>query len=421
MDSRFGMFIHWGLYAIPARGEWIRNNERLSNEEYQPYFDRFNPIDFDPDKWARLAKEAGMKYVVMTAKHHDGFCLFDSKYTDYKSTNTPFARDIIKEYVEAFRKQGLKVGFYYSLLDWHHDDYPKYNDPYHPMRGNEEFKDEIVNFDSYLDYMHKQVEELVTNYGKIDIMWFDFAYEGKMGEDWKATNLVDMVRHHQPHIIIDNRLEGSGEGFGSLVSEQISYFAGDFVCPEQVLPYNGIRNTKGQLIPWELCLTMNGHWGYNANDMDFKSPKVLIRKLVECVSKGGNLLLNIGPDARGNIPKESENILKQIGQWMQVNSESIYGCKISDFKKPEWGYFTQKANTLYAHVFDTPIGPLAFDELSQDQIEYIDKLDDYSQMNISKSWANEYSKATYVEISQDLLTRNTNNDIDTVIRIHLKD
>lgn len=182
MKDRFGMFIHWGLYSIPARGEWVRNGERIPNEEYDKYMKRFNPVDFDPKKWAKEAKNAGMKYIVMTAKHHDGFCLFDSKFTDYKSTNTPYGKDIVKDYVEAVRGEGLKVGLYFSLLDWHHEHYPKYGDPYHPMRENEKFRNEEIDFDKYLEYMHNQVEELVSNYGKIDIIWFDFSYKNMSGE-----------------------------------------------------------------------------------------------------------------------------------------------------------------------------------------------------------------------------------------------
>jgi len=166
-ESRFGMFIHWGLYAIPARGEWVRSFERISNEDYQKYFDAFNPAGYDPASWARAAKNAGMKYAVMTAKHHDGFCLFDSKLTEYKSTNTSCKRDLIREYIDAFRAEGIKIGLYYSLIDWHHPDYPHYGDAYHPMRGNEKFKDAKHDFNNYLSYMHGQVEELCVNYGKI--------------------------------------------------------------------------------------------------------------------------------------------------------------------------------------------------------------------------------------------------------------
>ena len=196
--ARFGMFIHWGLYAIPARGEWVRSIEKLTIEDYQPYFEEFNPINYNPRKWAALAKKAGMKYAVMTTKHHDGFCLFDSKFTDYKATNTSAGRDLIKEYVEAFRDEGLKVGFYYSLLDWHHPDYPAYGDRHHPMRDNEAWKDKKHDFSKYLEYMHGQVRELLTNYGKIDIIWFDFSYDN-MSVKPEATETVKMTRYSRYH------------------------------------------------------------------------------------------------------------------------------------------------------------------------------------------------------------------------------
>ncbi|MBQ8877725.1 MAG: alpha-L-fucosidase, partial [Lachnospiraceae bacterium] len=186
-EARFGMFIHWGLYAIPARGEWVRSVEEIPEEEYLPFFDEFNPVDFEPEKWAKAAKEAGMKYAVMTAKHHDGFCLFDSKLTDFKATNTKAGKDLIREFLEAFRKEGIKVGLYYSLLDWHHPDYPHYGDWHHPMRNCEEIKDVERDFDHYLEYMHGQVKELCTQYGKLDIMWFDFSYGEMTGEAWRAT------------------------------------------------------------------------------------------------------------------------------------------------------------------------------------------------------------------------------------------
>jgi alpha-L-fucosidase len=343
------MFIHWGIYAIPGRGEWVRNQEILSVEDYQNYFDTFNPVDYEPGEWAKIAKNAGMKYAVMTAKHHDGFCLFDSQLTDYKATNTPAGRDLIKEYVEAFRAEGLKVGFYYSLLDWHHPDYPHYGDGIHPMRNNEAWKGKKHDFDNYIKYMHGQVKELVSNYGKIDIMWFDFSYGDMSGEKWKATELVRMVRKLQPGIIVDNRLGGDME------SEIPDYYAGDFEGPEQVIPHEGVFDVKGRRIPWEACITLNNNWGYSTND-DYKSPSDVILALVNCVSKGGNLLLNVGPDAKGRIPVKSQDVLKIVGEWIGLNGESIYGCGPAPYPKPEWGRFTMKGDTLFAHITDSNIG-----------------------------------------------------------------
>lgn len=422
-EDRFGMFIHWGLYAIPGRGEWVKTYEKMTNEQYHQYFEAFNPVDYDPKAWAKAAKEAGMKYVVLTAKHHDGFCLFDSKYTDFKSTNTTIKRDLIAEYVEALREEGLKVGLYFSLIDWHHPDYPKYNDWHYPMSGVEAYKDEVVDFDNYLNYMHNQVEELVTNYGKLDILWFDFSYGEMTGEKWRAEELMAMVRKHQPDVIIDNRLETSGEAFGSIVSENPSNYSGDFFSPEQLLPPEGIKNNAGQPIPWELCITMNNNWGYNPMDKVYKSSKTLIRKLVECVSKNGNMLLNVGPDAKGKMNQESLRILSDFHLWMTDNSESIYGCGMAtDLAKPEWGYYTQNGNALYAHIFDQPIGPLALPGLDKTNIKRASLLRDGSEIMVSNSWTTKaFSDVTYLEFGGvSHFTYPLPDDIDTVIKIELR-
>lgn len=422
-QARFGMFIHFGLYAIPGRGEWIRSNEQMTIEDYQPYFDAFNPSEFDAKAWAKAAKEAGMKYVVLTAKHHDGFCLFDSEYTDYKITNTPFGRDLVREFVEAVRAEGLRVGLYFSLLDWYHPDYPKYADRHHPMRGNIAYKDEQIDFDRYLEFMHHQVEEIVTKYGKLDILWFDFSYGDMFGEKWKASDLIELVRKHQPDVVVDNRLETSGEGFGSIASEEIQLYSGDFVSPEQIVPHEGIRNVKGKLLPWELCLTMNNHWAYNPSDKLYKSPKVLIRKLVECVSKGGNMILNVGPTAKGNFPKESIEILHGIGEWMKKNSESIYRGGFVNLPKPEWGYYTKDGKNLYAHVFEQPIGPIALTGISREQIQRMSFVHDGSEVRISNSWTTlafpNICFAEYGEIGA--YTYPLPDAIDSVIKIELKE
>ena len=347
LEARFGMFIHWGIYAIPARGEWVKQRESITDKDYQPYFDTFNPVDYNPRAWAKVARNAGMKYVVMTSKHHDGFCLFDSKYTDYKATNTPAGRDLVKEYVEAFRAEDLKVGFYYSLLDWHHPDYPIAGDRIHPMREHPDYKDHKGDLPRYADYVRRQVEELLTNYGKIDIIWFDFSYDDMRGEAWKATELVQMVRKLQPGIIIDNRLGGN------IKAAQPEIYAGDFASPEQIIPPEGVTNEVGAPVAWEACITLNDHWGYHSQDDNWKSPQTVVRALVECVSKGGNLLLNVGPTARGEIPWESVEILESVGEWMQANGESIYGCGSAGIDKPEWGRWTRKENRLYAAYFRT--------------------------------------------------------------------
>ncbi len=423
LKDRFGMFIHWGIYSIPARGEWVMTNERMTLDEYSKYFYEFDPVDYNPKEWAKLAKEAGMKYAVMTAKHHDGFCLFDSAYTKYKSTNTKANRDLINEYVEAFRNEEIKIGLYYSVIDWSHSDFPHYEDKHHPMRDNPEYKDYAYDFDNYLNYMHKQVEELCTNYGEINILWFDFSYDDMVGEKWKATELIKMVRKYQPNVIIDNRLEASGENSGSIMSDNPSAFAGDFASPEQIIPPHGIVDVNNNPVPWEACITMNNNWGYAASDKNFKSPKLLIRKLVETVSKNGNLILNIGPDAKGNIPIESVNILKDIGKWMKYNGDSIYNCGKSNLEKPEWGYFTQNNNSIYAHIFEPSIGPLAIKGLNN-SIKSARLLSDYSEIEIIEPWNTMDYNDDYIFINfgkEGQLTYPIPNEIDTVVEFILKE
>lgn len=420
LNDRFGMFIHWGLYAIPARGEWVRSVEKISREDYQQYFYEFDPVNYDPKAWAKAAKGAGMKYAVMTAKHHDGFCLFDSKLTDFKATNTKAGRDLIKEYVEAFRAEGLKVGIYYSIIDWYHDDYPHYGDRHHPMRDNEAYKGKKHDFNRYLDYMHGQVREICSNYGKIDILWFDFSYDDMCKEKWKAAELMKMVRSLQPDVIIDNRLEGSGEDYGTMKTSNPMIYAGDFASPEQIIPPEGVTDEDGNSLPWEACITMNNNWGYCSTDKSYKSPKQIIRKLVECVSKNGNMLLNVGPNAKGEIPDESLKILSEVGKWMKKNGSSIYNCGKADMQKPEWGYYTKNDNKLYAHIFEGNIGPLALHGLKE-KVKKVRLLSDDSEIKPADAWnTKEYSQHLFINFgSPEHLTFPLPDDVDTVVELEL--
>ena len=422
-QARFGMFIHWGLYAIPARGEWVRSVEEMPKEDYMPFFHQFNPVDFDPKQWARAAKEAGMKYVVLTAKHHDGFCLFDSQYTDFKSTNTKCGRDLVREYVDAVRAEGLKVGLYFSIIDWYHDDYPHYGDKQHPMRDDPAYGNEGRDFDRYLTYMHNQVRELCENYGKIDILWFDFSYEDQYnvmrGEKWKATELVTMVRQLQPGVIIDNRLEVSGEGFGSMWEGNPTPYHGDFVSPEQIIPPQGIQDKQGRDLVWEACVTMNNNWGYCEYDRFYKPASMLIKKLVECVSKGGNMLLNVGPDAKGNIPPQSQAILKEIGAWMKRNSKSICGCGKAGMEKPDCGRITRSGNKLYYHVFENSIGPLPLMGLKGEDIDCIRMLATGAEVPVSHSWmSGNYPDLAFADLGPDPVLP---DPVDTVLEVTLKE
>ena len=425
MNDRFGMFIHWGLYAITAQGEHHRSFKEMPKEEYNDnYINKFNPTKYDPKEWAKIAKKAGMKYAVLTSKHHDGFCMFDSKYTDFKITNTPYGKDIVREFLDAFRAEGLKVGLYYSLLDWSHPDYPHYGDEAHPMRNNPDFKDYKYNFDNYITYLHNQVEELCTNYGKLDMIWFDYSYQDMIGEKWKATELVRMVKKYQPQALLDTRLGTGGDSFGTIVTENPTEYAGDFASCEQVLPPEPIRNYKGELVPWEACMTMNNHWGYHRYDYDYKSARTIIHSLVDCVSKGGNLLLNVGPNAYGEFPKESIEILEEVGEWMAVNGESIYGCTISDLQRPECGRITQKGNVYYIHILDEFIGPITVKHLDKDKVFSATLLHSGAEVTFLNRWVTlnfpEYQYISFCHID-DFGTMAMPDDKDTVIKIVMKD
>ena len=351
-DARFGMFIHWGLYAIPAGewgnntdyAEWIRNQAEIPIVTYDKFVQQFNPVKFNADDWVRMAKDAGMKYIVITSKHHDGFCLFDSKYTDFDVMSTPFKRDILKELSEACEKEGIKLCFYYSIMDWHHPDYL-------PRRDWEKDRTiEGADYERYVQYMKNELKELLTNYGKIGVLWFDGEWESTWSDE-RGVDLYKYVRSLQPDIIINNRVSSSRSGMEGFTAE--GGFAGDFGTPEQQIPSTGLPG-----VDWESCMTMNDHWGYNKNDKNFKSAKEILQMLADIASKGGNYLLNVGPTAEGTFPPESVDRLRAIGKWMHVNGESIYATHASSFKKLDWGRCTQKkiegGTRLYLHVFDWP-------------------------------------------------------------------
>ena len=376
--DRFGMFIHWGLYAMPARNEWIKHIECITDEKYDKYFKYFNPDLYDAKEWAKKAKEAGMKYAVLTTKHHEGFCMFDSQYTDYKCTNTPAGRDLVKEYVEAFRAEGLKVGFYYSLIDWHHPDFTI--DPIHPRRYDKNIDElnEGRDMKRYAKYMRDQVTELLTNYGKIDILWFDFSYsapnpefphlKGKGKDDWEAEELIALARKLQPGIIIDNRTE----------IEQ------DIWTPEQYQPLTWQRHKEtGELLTWEACQTFSGSWGYHRDESSWKSPQMLIEMLINTVCIGGNLLMNVGPTARGCLDYRAENALAVYAEWMKYNSRSIYNCTMAEpeFTAPRGTRLTQSEDgkRLYIHLIEYPYAFLEFRGLGG-KIDYAQFLHDGSEI-----------------------------------------
>jgi len=374
-ESRFGMFVHWGLYALPARHEWVMNRERISNDDYEKYFEHFEPDLYDPREWAQAAKDAGMKYVVLTTKHHEGFCLWDSALTDFKATKTPSGQDLVGQYVDALRDAGLKVGFYHSLIDWHHPDFTI--DGVHPQRDNPEAKQLNVGRDMarYRDYLHGQVRELLTNYGQIDYLFFDFSYVssdhtdvwgGKGRDAWGSVELLNMVRELQPSIIVNDRLD----------------IPGDFVTPEQYQP-SGPMTVNGVEVPWEACQTLNGSWGYDRDNLDYKSADLLVRMLVDGVSKDGNLLLNVGPTGRGNFDPRAVESLRGIGDWMRLHSRSVYGAGASKWTPPSDARYTQRGNRLYLHLFAWPFEYVHLPELAG-KVRYAQLLNDASEVALQE-------------------------------------
>ncbi|XCB29803.1 alpha-L-fucosidase [Arcanobacterium hippocoleae] len=421
-QDRFGMFIHWGLYAIPGRGEWVRSDEEIRAADYRVYFDEWNPVRCDMRQWAQAAKNAGMKYAVLTAKHHEGFALWDTQYSDFKTTNTACKRDFVKEYAEAFREAGLKVGIYFSLLDWEHPDFPAYSDRFHADRNHEEFKDRTHDWNQYLDFMHGQVRELMSNYGKIDLLWFDFSYDEHIAENWRGKELLEMVRSLQPEIVINGRLEGSGESYGSIMTDNPSIYSGDFTCPEMIIPPRGLVTPSGQDVPWEACFTLDNNWGYAPNDRHHKNAAQIVRKLVECVSKHGNMIVNVSPTAKGELPEWQLEVLAQVGKWMHRNSESIYGCGRADLPKPEWGRYTQKDGVVYAHVTEAAIGALALPGL-KGRVQKIRRLADGFEMRVLTPWvAKEFPDCEFVNYGvPDYFSFTPADDVDEVLEITLCD
>jgi len=391
--DRFGMFIHWGLYALPARHEWVKTRERMTDADYDRYFRRFDPDLFDPRDWARQAKAAGMRYAVLTAKHHDGFCLFDSQYTDYKATNTPAGRDLVREFTDAFRAEGLRVGFYYSLLDWHHPDFTI--DIHHPRRDDPDARaqNEGRSMARYCEYVRNQVRELLTGYGKIDVLWFDFSYpeqcgtgdkawmKGKGAEDWEAEKLIALARSLQPRILIDNRTG----------IEQ------DIWTPEQYQLGDWLRHPEtGERLVWEACQTFSGSWGYYRDETSWKSPGQLIRMLVNTVSAGGNLLMNVGPTARGCFDRRACKALTVFADWMKYNSRSIYGCTMAEpdllAACPRDCRMTQSQDgtRLYLHLFAYPFAHLELRGLAG-RVEYAQFLADGSELRFTEGRAEHFS------------------------------
>ena len=389
IHDRFGMFIHWGLYALPARHEWVKHREELDDAVYQRYFAQFNPDQYDPAAWAKAARMAGMKYVVLTSKHHEGFCLWDSQYTDYTIAKSAYAKDALRPFVDAFRAEGLRVGFYYSLLDWRHPDFPI--DGQHPQRNLPDAAELNRSRDvrRYAEYMRNQVRELLTQYGRIDLMWFDFSYPGftyrglpgKGRDEWESDKLLKLVRELQPGIVVNNRLN-------------LPPGHADFYTPEQYQPRRWVH-VDGKPVHWETCQTFSGSWGYYRDEETWKTPEQLVQMLINTVALGGNLIMNVGPTGRGRFDARALDALNVYGNWMDVHGRSIYGCTMSDLTPPQDCRFTQNGNRLYLHLFNWPFKWVYLDGMAG-KVEYAQLLHDASEVPV-KSVLRDYDYEAVVQ------------------------
>ncbi len=365
-EAKFGLFIHWGVYAVPAGfyngkpvegiGEWIMNRGKIPTAEYQAYSKEFNPVKYDPEAWVKMAKEAGMKYLVITSKHHDGFALFDSKVTPWDVVNaTPYGKDLLKPLAEACHKQGIRLGFYYSQAqDWNH--------PGGAASGGRWDKAQEGSMDEYIDKIAvPQVEEILSNYGQVDILWWDTPTD--MTKE-RAEKILPVINKY-PNLITNNRLGGG--------------YNGDTETPEQFVPATGFPGRN-----WETCMTMNDTWGFKSNDHNWKSTEEIIRTLIDIVSKGGNYLLNVGPTPEGLIPQPSIERLVEVGKWMKVNGEAVYGTSASPFSYLPWGRATRNGDKLYLHVFNWPTdGKLSVPVLNQIKKAYL-LADPMKTLNVTK-------------------------------------
>ncbi|MCU0749894.1 MAG: alpha-L-fucosidase [Akkermansiaceae bacterium] len=355
-EARFGMFIHWGLYSVPAgewKGqkfdsnvEWIQSHAQIPVAEYTPLKDRFNPAKYDPEACVKLAKDAGMKYIVITTKHHDGFCLWDSKQTDWDIASTPYGKDLLKPLAAACAKHGIKLCFYHSIMDWHH---PQWGTKA-AWRGNA--ATDKPDMDLFTTYLKAQLKELLTDYGDVGILWFDGEWEDAWTHE-RGKDLYAWLRDLSPRLIINNRVDKGRDGMAGMSKDE--KYVGDYGTPEQEIPANGLPG-----VDWESCMTMNETWGFSAHDKHWKSTETLVRNLIDIASKGGNYLLNVGPTAEGEIPAASIERLQAIAPWMKANGEAIHGTQASPFPRiPAWGRCTTRPlpggkTRLYLHVFQWP-------------------------------------------------------------------
>jgi alpha-L-fucosidase len=396
-DARFGLFIHWGVYSVLGDGEWVMNNQQIPIKTYEKIPSFFNPTQFDPAEWVRIAKDAGMKYITITSKHHDGFAMFDSKISDYNIVKkTPYGKDVLKMLADECRKQGIKLFFYHSQLDWHNADYfPRGN-----TGGNWTGREDKGDFSKYLDYMNTQLTELLTNYGDVAGIWFDGMWD-KKDADWQLDKTYSLIHRLQPAALVGSnhhRPPYAGEDFQMFEKDLPGHNTTGF-APEQKI---------GDL-PKETCETINDSWGFNLKDASYKSPKELIQYLVKAAGYSANFLLNVGPMPNGKIQPEHIQLLKQMGEWTKVNGETIYGTRGGPLSAREWGVTTQKGNKIYVHVLNW-----------QDETLTLPKL---GKKIISAKFFMDKSPVRFAENDFGLslqIPKSKMDDVDTIIELETK-
>ena len=406
-DAKFGLFIHWGVYSILGDGEWVMNNQNISIKEYEKLPKFFNPTKYDPEKWVLMAKEAGMKYITITSRHHDGFSMFNSKASSYNIVEkTPYGKDVLKMLAEACRKHDIKLFFYYSQLDWYRDDYFPRGRTGNGIKGRGEGK-----WEDYINFMKAQLTELLTNYGEIGGIWFDGQWDqhdwdgkrfGKINVDFKLDEVYKLIHDLQPQALI-----GSNHHLAPNPGE-------DFQMFEKDLPGKGTKDfatSKDDIgnLPLEVCETINGSWGFNLKDRKHKSEKELIQYLINAAGYGSNLLLNVGPMPNGEIQDEHINSLKKIGLWVKENGETIYGTRKGPSEPNDQFVTTKKQNKIYIHVLDSSIESLEIKTFAK-------KIKSFIYFNSKK-------KVKYVNKHNKLridLEKSEMNDIDTILELTIK-
>jgi alpha-L-fucosidase len=396
-EARFGLFIHWGVYSQLGDGEWVMNNQRIPIKTYEKLPTFFNPIAFDPKEWVQMVKDAGMKYITITSKHHDGFAMFDSKISDYDIVDrTLYKKDVLKMLADECRAQGIKLFFYHSQLDWHHPDYFPRGNTGQGYTGRPDSGD----FNKYLDYMDGQLTELLTNYGPVAGIWFDGMWD-KKDDDWRLERTYKLIHKLQPAALVGSnhhRTPYAGEDFQMFEKDLPGHNTTGFAPEQQV----------GDL-PKETCETINNSWGFNLQDDRNKSIKDLIQYLVKSAGYGANFLLNVGPMPNGKIQPEHVTLLKQMGDWLKTNGETIYGTKGGPLSAREWGVATQKDNKVWLHILNWHDEALTIPKLGKKVVSA--KL--FSDKSKLKFIENEFGVT--VQVPKDKM-----NDLDTIVELELK-